>query len=104
MNDFASFFIRYRDEIALTNHTRSFRSDPVRDEAALILGLIVIRAVVAEAITGRDLAGQMKEIPGHAGQPEWGLLVPDRVARIGGERPNKAYSPQGSHTADAKLD
>ena len=46
-----------RDEIAISDHARLLGTDPVGDEAAMILGLFVIRALMAKQVTRRNIAG-----------------------------------------------
>jgi hypothetical protein len=64
-----------KDEIAFLHHVRSFRSDPVSDEAAMFPGLFVVEAFVADQIISWQPACQMEEVPGH------GAALPPLVRR-----------------------
>ncbi|MCP1841743.1 hypothetical protein ACVIHI_005335 [Bradyrhizobium sp. USDA 4524] len=66
--EFAIARIANRNEIAVANHLRLFGPDPVSDEAAVILGVLVVGTVVTDDVVCGDVAREMEEVSGHLGQ------------------------------------
>jgi hypothetical protein len=48
--------ILHRDEVAFAYHLRLFGTNPVRDEAPVLFGFAVVRALVARRIESGELA------------------------------------------------
>lgn len=52
----AALSVGYGYKVSLAHHFWLLRSDPVSDEAAVVLGFFVIFALVANQVTGRNVA------------------------------------------------
>ena len=57
--------ISYGNEILFAHHARLLGPDTVGDEAAMLLGFPVVRALMAKEVMGGQLTGKMKKISRH---------------------------------------
>jgi hypothetical protein len=58
---FIALLVRHTYEIFLADHVGFLSPDSVNDEAPVILRVRVIRALVADQVTSRNLTGQWKK-------------------------------------------
>jgi hypothetical protein len=78
LEELIAIFIGHRNEIAFPDHVRFLGSKPVSNKIAVSFRLLVVVAIVTDHVACRNIAIQMKEIPGHAGK-----LWPDRLVPKG---------------------
>src|SRR3954447_18710403 len=79
-----------RNEVLFSHHSRPFGTDPVSNEAAVLSGFVVVRALVTQKVMSGNLSGEMKKVLHRVGlRPVLGLRGPlaDLTSRSGNTGP-----------------